>query len=114
MMDYTNITAANCSTTTMPTLEELRQIADKLDRQRRETLRSESEMIEKTECPVCKRKPTVTGGAFGKTYVVCPHLWEQIKKHVPKADPPAIGNGGLPPLGWSPYGVNIEVMEGDR
>lgn len=50
-------------------------------------------------------------GPFGKTYVVCVHTLEAIKRHVPEAQPPARTVEGLPPIGWSPYGVHIEVYE---
>ncbi len=50
---------------------------DKLREQK--ILRSQSEMIENTECEICKRKITVRNGVFGITYVLCKHLYAAIK-----------------------------------
>ena len=110
-MDHNHITAANCTTANAPSLSELLAIAEEFKRKDREILRGESQMIEQMECPTCHRKPTVRNGPFGKTYVVCEHTLAALKKHCKQADPPAWTPNGMTPLGWSPYGVTIEVYD---
>lgn len=106
-----NYTAGNATTANAPTLAELQKIAAEFKKKDREILRGESLMIEEMECPTCHRKPTVRNGPFGKTYVVCEHTLAAIKAQCKPADPPAWTPGGFPPLGWSPYGVHIEVYD---
>jgi hypothetical protein len=112
-MNYSISTAANTSATnSVPSLAEMAKIADEFKRKERELLRDESLMIEQMECPKCGRKPTVTGRGIGdKTYVMCPHIWEAIKKHVKPQEPRAAAPGGLAPIGFMPYGVRIEVLD---
>lgn len=103
-----NTTSTNCTTTI--DLESFKEFATECDRMKREQLRRESEMVEQP-CPVCGRRPIVRGGGFGTTYVVCPHMLAEIKRQCKPAKPPGETPDGMPPIGWSPYGVNIEVFD---
>jgi len=107
----THVNANSSTTANVPTIEQLQAIMAEFREKEREQLRRESQMIEDMECPVCKRKPTVTGSGFGKTYVVCPHLWDSIKKNVTPAEPMSRTPDGFPPIGFEPYGVRIEVLD---
>lgn len=61
------------------TMAELSTIMADCRKRERQLLRSESEMIEKMECPTCKRKPTVTGRGLSKVYHVCEHTMVAIR-----------------------------------
>jgi YD repeat-containing protein len=70
---YTNATA----TTTAVDWDSLRKIIAEFRVKQQEELRDWSRIIEQTTCNICGRKPTLTNG---NTLVVCPHLYEAVKR----------------------------------
>lgn len=99
--------ANNCSTATMPTMEEFRQIAAKFEAIRRESLRRSVKLVEQA-CGICGRKPIVTDEG-GHAVVVCIHFWDALHR-LPKAKPPVNHPTGLA-LHSPLNGVRIELYD---
>lgn len=67
-------------------LRSFREAKAKMDGITRDMNRSLGELAE-LECPTCHRKVTAVNNGFGDTLVVCPHIYEELKRRIPPADP---------------------------
>ncbi len=89
-------TASSCTMTI--DWDEIKRVIAKFKTIEKESLRQSAEMVERTTCNVCGRKPTVTRDFCGEIVVVCPHIWYVLQR-LPKAaeppQPPSVLNGGL-------------------
>lgn len=88
------------------TLESIREAVRNGEALRRDLLRSLSSLTE-VECSDCHRKPTVTASPWGDTLVVCPCMYEAIRRNCKPADPVSYNGAFLDRL----FGVRLEVWD---
>lgn len=79
----------------------LLETKSKFDALRREELRGWSEAIEKSKCPKCGHKPTLTNSGSGDTLEICDSMMAAIRKKC------VAGDGAVDPL----RGIFLRVSE---
>jgi len=68
----------NTANTGSVSLDDVREAMAKGLEIRKKYLRKQGELIKRTECKVCKRKPTFVNRGHGDVMLVCPHIWETL------------------------------------
>ncbi len=75
-------------TTTDELLASMSAAKEALDAIRREGLRGWSEAIEKSKCPKCGHKPTLTNSGSGDTLEICESIMAAIRERAVPSDKP--------------------------